>query len=357
MSSYVLDETEKDRIAVPVQYDISSFGADYDVEGLVNRLNRGDIFIPPFQRGYIWTISEASRFIESLLLGLPVPGIFLAKEPDKKRLLVIDGQQRLRTLQFFFAGYFNPRDDKKTSRVFKLTEVQKRFDGKTYDKLSEPDKKILSDSIIHATIVKQESPKDNDTSIYHIFERLNSSGRKLTAQQIRVAAFHGAFIDLVIRLNDIPEWRKIFGSYSKTLKDQELIIRFLALYFFAEKYKRPMEEFLNLFTKSADKHGQQFYKDCETVFRATIAAVYQSIGQRAFRPQKSLNAAVYDSVMVGVARRLKTSATFDKADLKKAYAGLLIDAKYIPAVSKSTADEANVKDRLQYAEAAFAKVK
>jgi len=271
--------------------------------------------------------------------------------------LVIDGQQRLRTLQFFYAGFFNPKDDKKTSRKFKLTEVQKRFEGMTYDRLSEPDRNILNDSIIHTTIVKQESPKDNDTSIFHIFERLNSSGRKLTAQQIRVAAYHGAFIDLIIRLNDNPEWRNIFGSYSKTLKDQELIIRFLALYFFPEKYKRPMEEFLNLFTKSADKHGQQFYRDCEAVFSATIAAAYQSIGQKAFRLQKSLNAAVYDSVMVGVARRLKASASFNKADLKKAYANLLLDSKYIPVVSKSTADEASVKDRLKYAEAAFTKIK
>lgn len=96
---------EEEQEVPPVQYDISSYGADYDVEGLVKRLNRKDILIPPFQRNYVWSINDASRFVESLLLGLPVPAVFLAKEESQK-LLVIDGQQRLRSLQFFYNGFF-----------------------------------------------------------------------------------------------------------------------------------------------------------------------------------------------------------------------------------------------------------
>src|SRR5258706_1292849 len=100
----VEDESAEEPAVAPIQYDISSFGADYDVEGLVKRLERGDILIPPFQRNYVWSFKDASRFIESLLLGLPVPGIFLAKEPDSNRLLVLDGQQRLKTLQTSYNG-------------------------------------------------------------------------------------------------------------------------------------------------------------------------------------------------------------------------------------------------------------
>jgi len=87
----VVDDAASDDAVLPQRYDISSFGADYDVAGVVGRINKGTIFIPPFQRDYVWKIAEASRFIESLLLGLPVPGVFLAKEPDTNRLLVIDG--------------------------------------------------------------------------------------------------------------------------------------------------------------------------------------------------------------------------------------------------------------------------
>ena len=82
----------------PVEYSISSYGADYPVDSLVNRIEAGSIFIPSFQRGYVWNIYRASRFIESLLLGLPVPAIFLSREEASQKLLVIDGQQRLRTL-------------------------------------------------------------------------------------------------------------------------------------------------------------------------------------------------------------------------------------------------------------------
>ena len=86
----------------------SSYGADYPVDGLVKRINAEDIYIPEFQRGYVWSLNQASRFIESLLLGLPVPGIFVAKDEETKKLLVIDGQQRLKSLQFFYNGMFRP---------------------------------------------------------------------------------------------------------------------------------------------------------------------------------------------------------------------------------------------------------
>jgi uncharacterized protein with ParB-like and HNH nuclease domain len=116
----------------PVSYDVTSYGSDPDVEGLVRRIKRGDILIPPFQRDYVWRQPEASRFIESLLLGLPVPGIFFATDPETNKLLVIDGQQRLKSLLFFYDGYFNPRPDDKRRRVFNLVKVQEPFEGKTY---------------------------------------------------------------------------------------------------------------------------------------------------------------------------------------------------------------------------------
>jgi hypothetical protein len=127
----VEDESSEDDVVAPVRYDISTYGADYDVEGLVKRLNRGDIIIPDFQRNYIWNQAEASRFIESLLLGLPIPAIFLSKETQSNQLLVIDGQQRLKTLQFFYNGFFNPQDGENKSKVFKLIKVQPEFEGLT----------------------------------------------------------------------------------------------------------------------------------------------------------------------------------------------------------------------------------
>lgn len=349
----VIDETEKDDSVAPVQYNITSFGADYDVEGLVRRLNRDDILIPSFQRAYVWSIAEASRFIESLLLGLPVPGVFMAREPDTNRLLVIDGQQRLKSLQFFANGYFNPDPQSPRQRVFKLSKVQERFEGMTYDMLSEDDRRFLDDSIIHATIVKQESPKDDDTSIYHIFERLNNSGRKLTAQQIRVAIYHGAFIDLVKELNSYDRWRQIFGKSSPSLKDQELIIRFLALYQRSVTYERPMNEFLNQYTIWARRRNDEFRIECKTLFTDTIDVIFDSVGSRAFRPERAINAAVFDSVMVGLARRLAQGRPVDSESVRFQYQALLTDETFVQLVSQSTSDERNVESRLKMATAAF----
>ncbi|HYP25329.1 MAG TPA: DUF262 domain-containing protein [Blastocatellia bacterium] len=348
----VIDEAASDDSTVPpVQYDITSYGADYDVEGLVKRLDRGDILIPPFQRNYIWTQQEASRFIESLLLGLPVPAIFLAREPDTNKLLVIDGQQRLKTLQFFYSGIFNPKDDDKKQQIFKLTKVQRKFEGLTYKTLEEQDKIKLNDSLIHAIIVKQESPQDNNTSVYHIFDRLNSEGRRLTPQEIRTAIDHGNFIDLIKELNEYENWRNIYGKKSSRLKDQELILRFLAFYFSSGEYEKPMHEFLNKFSQKHRKADDKFLTESRKVFISTIDVVQQSIGKKAFRPTAGINAAVFDSVMVGIARRL--NKTPDKMPIedydrvKKAYDELLSDPEYIRLVSQSTSDESNVSSRLE----------
>ena len=119
-----IEEEEDDSVA-PVRYGITSFGVDFDVEGLYRRVSRGEIVIPPFQRSYVWSIRQASRFIESLLLRLPVPEIFLSRDFDSDKYVVIDGQQRLRSIQFFYEGEFNPPAAPSSPTAFKLTGVQR----------------------------------------------------------------------------------------------------------------------------------------------------------------------------------------------------------------------------------------
>lgn len=352
----VLDEAGTDETSAPQTYNISSYGADFDVEGLVKRMERGDVFIPPFQRDYVWNLSDASRFVESLLLGLPVPGIFLAKDPDSNKSLVIDGQQRLKTLQFFFDGYFNPKPDQKTRRIFKLLNVQPQFEGKTYEDLDEKDKVRLNDTIIHATVIKQESPEGDDTSVYHVFERLNTGGRKLMPQEIRSAIFHGGLIELLRQLNKTPEWRAIFGKESNRLKDQELILRFLVMFFKCSTYTKPMSEFLNKFSKNNRSPNAAFIAQCSDLFTSTIRVIYQAIGNEAFRPERALNAAVFDSVMVGLAKRLEKDTNIDFGTVKSTYEALLADTEFKSVTSAATSDANNVSKRLEIAISKFANI-
>lgn len=350
----VEDESERDETIPSIRYDITSYGADYDVEGLVRRLNRAEIFVPTFQRDFVWKQPEASRFIESLLLGLPVPGIFLAKEPDTNKFLVIDGQQRLRSLQYFYEGFFNPREGDRRRRPFALSGVQKRFENRTYATLEEPDRLRLDNSILHATVVKQDAPADDDTSIYHIFERLNSAGRLLTPQEIRVALYHGSFMDEVRRLNNLREWRELFGKPNARLKDQELILRFLALLENSDAYERPMAEFLNKFTAVHQNPSDDFLARSSSVFEQTVSAYHRSLGREAFRPGRSLNAAIFDSAMIGLARRLASGSAINDAEIADRYRRLIADGDYAEVTSRSTAGEAFVRTRLQKATEFFA---
>lgn len=349
-------EERDDGDTVPkVSYDVSSYGSDPEVEVLVSRLRRGDILIPPFQRDYVWRQPEASKFIESLLLGLPVPGIFLATELRTNKQLVIDGQQRLKTLRFFVEGYFNPRPEETRRRVFFLNKVQERFEGKTYNTLDEQDRIRLDTSIIHATIVKQTAPPDEDTSLYHIFERLNSGGRRLTNQEMRVALYHGALIEEIRNINNDDNWRNVFGKVHSRLKDQELILRFFAMLYDRDRYERPMGEFLNKYA-GRNRHASKLQLDeLSKIFRNTIGTFVNSLDERPFRITKSLNVAVFDSCMVGLASRLSNDgkqAPRPEA-IREAYKNLIIDEDYLEKVSRSTADDAFVSRRMDMAIEAF----
>ncbi len=295
----VIDPLGDEDEVLPVEYRITSYGADYPVELLVNRLATKDLYTPPFQRGYVWDIKMASRFVESLLLGLPVPGIFLSIEPKNQTHLIIDGQQRLKTLQYFHDGIFEPRD-----RTFSLEGVQTRFQGLTYRTLPSPDRRRLNDAIIHATIIRQDDPAEDQSSIYHIFERLNTGGKQLAPQEIRSALFHGKLVALLDELNNDPDWRAIYGPRSPQLRDQELIVRFLAFYFYEQDYQAPMRAFLNRYMGRNSNLDHQSADEIRGVFAPAIEVAQLAFGTRAFKPQRALNAAVFDSVMVGLARRL-----------------------------------------------------
>ncbi len=339
------DESEE---LIPFKYSITSYGADFPVDGLVRRIEDGSIYVPSFQREYVWKLKQASRFIESLLLGLPVPGIFLSKEQDTQKLLVIDGQQRLRTLQYFYNGVFEPN-----GKTFALKGVQSKFSNATYKALQDEDRRRLDDSIIHATIVKQDEPSDDDSSIYYIFERLNTGGTLLQPQEIRACIYHGKFNDLLRKLNKNRSWRLMYGPVSSRMRDQELILRFLALYSRSSKYTKPMKEFLNNYMGRNRALKFESPQQLSEAFEGAIGLVHKHIGKRAFKPKKALNAAVFDAVMVGVAKRLTGGKIKNPDALKKRYEGLLRNKNFIRASSTGTADEESVSTRISLATSAF----
>ena len=353
-------DTEADVLPL---YKISAYGVDFDVTSLINRLDKEDIEFPNFQRGFIWSYRQASRFIESLLMGLPVPGVFLWRNPETEKLVVVDGRQRLETLQSYYRGTFKGREFSLPDHTSPYQRVNPKFQERTYRRLDEDDRRRLDNSVIHATIVSQERPPEQEegeetysSSIYYLFERINTEGTPLQPQEIRTAIYRGELVDLLGRLNGIAAWREIYGPPSARLKDRELIVRFFALFYRSGMYARPMKEFINRYFSSNRNLSRQSEDQLTELFGNTINTVSRAIGARAFRPEKALNAAVYDAVMVGVARRLEKGNVDNPDALKTAYDGLIVDPAFEEAYTKATSDAPNVLKRLQLATDAFAEV-
>ncbi len=329
------------------EYVISGYGADFDVEGLVRRLKRRDIDIPSFQRAYVWNHQKASRFIESLLMGLPVPGIFLYRERGSQRMFVIDGQQRLKTLQFYYDGKIGDSES-----AFALKGLKSRFEGLTYDDLTDEDRRRLDDSIIRASIIHQEAPDDDGSSRYSIFERLNTSSTPLTPQEIRSAIYGGALNRLIEDLNNYGDWRALFGRRSTRKRDEELILRFLALYFYGDEYKSPMKGFLNTFMKNNRELGDLDEQTVKSMFEKTVTTMRNTLGDRAIKPDRQVNAAVADAIMVAVARALEAQSVCSEP--KAAYQSLMKNQDFLDAVSAGTSQPVNVRKRIGLATQAFA---
>ncbi len=227
----------------------------------------------------------------------------------------------------------------------------------TYQDLAPKDQIDLNNAVIHATVVKQDSPAADDTSVYHIFDRINSSGRRLTQQEIRSALYHGKLIDNLGTINEHLAWRSIFGKVHSRQRDQELILRFLAFFFEEESYKPPLAEFLTQFVGKHRNPHDDFLDEASSIFFRTMEAFECALGGRAFRPERALNAAVFDSMSVALARRIDSSVNYPNTEeMKLAYQELLQDADYVEAVSSATADEQSVKMRMKKAAERFATI-
>jgi hypothetical protein len=288
-----IDSEVADAEAGPVRYELFTFPADFTLEVLHQKWKNQEILIPPMQRGYVWTQYQASRLIESFLLGLPVPSIFLYVEKPTEKYLVVDGQQRLRSIFYFFEESFG--EEKFGKRVvFRLTLPDlapgkpNPWTGKKFSELREEDALKLKNSILRAFIMRQVLP-DDDTSIYHVFERLNTGGTSLTPQEVRNAVYGGPFNEMLHELNEGRAWREILGKPKSDprLKDIELILRFLALYRGADVYEKPMKAFMTNFMRD-NKRGQA-NDQLRPVFEKTTESVRKTLGERPFHLRAGLN--------------------------------------------------------------------
>lgn len=325
---------------------------DFPVDALVKRMQRGSMRIPQFggsdkklvidgfQRGFVWSKAQMDRFIESLLLGYPVPGIFLVKQADNV-MLILDGQQRMETLRRFYDGVHG-------ERKFRLENVGEDFRGLTYETLGESLQLKLDDSFLHATIVSTDGSKVVNDAIYGIFERLNSGGTQLTPHEIRVALYAGPLMVTVEKLNNDADWRELYGAKNKRIRDHELVMRIIALFIGADSYSRPLKRFLNNFCNE-HREDNALPKETENLFRSAATALLEAGGRETFRRVGSsqINTAQAEAMMVGTMRNI--AARTLSGNLKDDLESLRDNDVFARAVTRSTADNEAVRDRLRLA--------
>jgi len=331
-----------------LEYEIMTYPADFTLEVLYGKWKAGDIEFPGFQRGFVWKIAQSSRLVESFMMGLPVPQIFFYTERSSHKLLVIDGQQRLKSVFYFIEGYFGEEDKSGRRKTFRLKglEEHSKWDKKQFKDFDEADDLKFKGAVLRAVVIKQLDPED-DTSIYHIFERLNTGGTLLTTQEVRNCVYSGTLNDFLFELNEYGNWREILGKPDpdSRQRDVELILRYLALLHEGETYKKPMKEFLSVFMKHHQNPEDSFIEVERERFIRTCDILVEKFGGKPFHLRGPLNAATFDSVFVTFAKH----ETIPE-DIVDRYEKLKLNLEFDESTRLATTDNEVVRNRLKLVE-------
>lgn len=344
-----VESDEEEKTITPLKYDLFIYPADYPLLSLYQRWQNGEIIIPTFQRGFVWTKIQASRLIESFMMGLPIPQVFFYVQSDNKHL-VIDGQQRLMSIFYFFEGYFGNADASGRRREFRLEGINEKskWYGKKYDEFDDEDKRNLNNSILRVIMVKQLQPDKDHTSVYHIFERLNTGGTPLKDQEVRNCVYSGKLNDLLLELNTYQNWRDVIGKskLDPRQKDVQLILRYFALLHNGSNYKKPMRDFLSEFMDENKNPSDVFIHEERIRFQKTCDVLVNCLGKRPFNPKGAISATIFDSIFTAFAKNLNNIPT----DIVKRYNNLVHNSEFEVYTDRATTDTDTVQNRLKLAE-------
>lgn len=378
------DDSQDDESYTINEYEITTSPNDFNTRTMYDFMESGAIKIPAFQRNYVWDHKRASKLIESIILGLPIPQVFLYEE-SRNSFLVIDGQQRLMSIYYFIKQRF-PKKDKRNflrrifeengkipDKVLKDDEYFRNFNlnlpanlPKQPNKLNKLNYSTLDEykfafdlRTIRNVIIKQNFP-ENNSCIYEIFNRLNSGGVNLKPQEIRMSLYYSDFYTMLYKLNTLPEWRKIIGVDEPDLnmKDIETLLRGFAILMQWENYQSSMVKFLNDFSlkcKGLSKEQKGLSKEqinyLESLFNSFLISC-SNLPEKAFylKTTNKFNISMFEAVFFA-----QCSSAFKdrklverKIDAEK-LESLKNDNEFVTAIQSQTTSKENVEKRLKRA--------
>lgn len=339
-------------------------------------LNKDYMDLRPFyQRRPRWDEQRQSRLIESFLINLPVPPIFLY-EKSFNSYEVMDGQQRITAIREFFGNKLK----------LKGLQYWPELNGRTYDTLPKTVRAGIDRRSISSIVMLKESAPDDEDAIRLreiVFERLNTGGIELERQEIRNALFHGEFNDLLLELSRHDLIRKTWGlpiyhedeltsgdkrlldsNFFRKMEDAELVLRFYALRN-VEHYTRGMQGFLDLYMGRASKLSTGALERLRELFLQVMEVVESIYGELAFqpydpdegkwigRPQK----AFFDAVTVGISKNIdKKEELIEKREIIVEETKALFQAHEKGTFTGRGNTKADIQNRIDLYSAMLAKV-
>ena len=280
------NEIDETTISIKDLENLVSIPMDLSIELIDEWKRKGKLVLDPnFQRREVWDAKKKSQFIESLILGIPIPSILLADDRRNNKYIVIDGKQRLNTIVEFLAS-------EKNGKGFKLKglEILNKLNNCNYYKLLTEGDLVLylskfQDAILKASIVKNYT----EDQLYFIFNRLNTGSVPLSTQELRQSLFPGDFLNYINEFSYGNEQiKKVLGikNPDKRMKDVELVVRYFSFKHFRNEYSNSLNDFFNYTCKYFNKYWSEkeslIKEDCEKL-NTSIQFVFAQLGNNAFR--------------------------------------------------------------------------
>lgn len=344
----VVEDDEEDSKQESPSREINIDFDKYSIYEYLRKVNRGDIQLnPDFQRNLVWREEQKSKFIESVLMGLPLPPIFLKRLSDRK-LIVVDGLQRTSTLKDFMADKF---------ALSGLTTISE-LNGKHFsemDTVHDGYSARFEDCQMYFYVMQ---PSVSMSVVYDVFKRINTGGTQLTRQEIRNCIFNGNSTRIIkdIADNDIFKQSVGWGISYMRMKDREIVLRCLAfvLFDFEKDYNGSLDEFLEKTMKELNKKSTEEIEKIERIALQVYQKTYEIYGYRNFRvptvyTRGRINTAFLESIFRVFYYFIVNNIEIDQSVCQNAQDSLLQSEEFLSAVKWSTGSKSQVQKRFSLA--------